>query len=142
MQYRVSGTEAYAPERVVREQIRPVSTAVARNRQKALTVNLGYVLFLAFISIATVFMCVYYIKLKATITAQHSENEKLEATLQRMRSENDALLENVNNMLDWNYIKDVAINEMGMKYATQDQIVWYNTDESGYIRQYAEVPSG
>ena len=134
MQYRVSGTEAYAPERVVREQVRPVSTAVARNRQKALTVNLGYVLFLAFISIATVFMCVYYIKLKATITAQHSENEKLEA--------NDALLENVNNMLDWNHIKDVAINEMGMKYATQDQIVWYNTDESGYIRQYAEVPSG
>ena len=63
MQYRVSGTEAYAPERVVREQVRPVSTAVARNRQKALTVNLGYVLFLAFISIATVFMCVYYIKL-------------------------------------------------------------------------------
>ena len=118
-----------------------MSDSVAKNREKALTVNFAYVVFLAVISVATVFMCVHYLQLKSTITAQISVNEKLESELISLRSENDALLENVNNTLDWNHIKDVAINKLGMKYATEEQIVWYNTDDSSYIRQYTEVPS-
>lgn len=153
MQYRVNGTEAYAPERAASlgrdaapyrrikgSRIGTSSAYVERNRRKALTVNFAYVVFLAVISVATVFMCVHYLQLKSTIKAQIEGNGKLESELVSLRSENDALLENVNNTLDWNHIKDVAINELGMKYATEDQIVWYNTNESGYIRQYAEVP--
>ena len=119
VRYRVEGTAAYAPERAVRESVR-VPAETGRRKKKN--------------------TCVHYVRLKATITAQLSENRKLEDTLVSVRSENDALLENVNNALDWNHIKDVAINEMGMKYATEEQIVWYNTDESCYIRQYAELP--
>ena len=111
-----------------------------RNRSRATSTGKVYVVFLALISLATVFMCVYYLRLKATITAQVSMNEQLESRLHTLRSENDALYENVNNEVDWNYIKDVAIGELGMKYATEDQIVWYNTDDSSYIRQYVEVP--
>ncbi len=98
-------------------------------------------IFLAMISLATVLMCVYYLRLKATITSQISMNEKLESQLVTLRSENDALYENVNNGVDWNYIRDRAIDELGMKYATEDQIVWYNTDDSSYIRQYVDVPN-
>ncbi|MBP3913200.1 MAG: hypothetical protein J6D14_02190 [Lachnospiraceae bacterium] len=98
-------------------------------------------MFLALISLLTVFMCVYYLRLKATILTQISDNEKLEAQLVSMRSENDALLENVNNSVDWEAVRDVAINKLGMKYATEDQIVWYNTDDSSYIKQYEDVPS-
>ena len=153
MQYRVNGTEAYAPERAASlgrdagayrikgSRTSAMSDSVAKNREKALTVNFAYVVFLAVISVATVFMCVHYLQLKSTITAQISVNEKLESELISLRSENDALLENVNNTLDWNHIKDVAINKLGMKYATEEQIVWYNTDDSSYIRQYTEVPS-
>ena len=106
MQYRVEGTAAYAPERALSRE-EEASSRIVRNREKARAVNLGFVIFLAFISIATVFMCVRYLRLKATITSQISANEKLESTLRQTRSENDALLENVNNALDWNYIKDV-----------------------------------
>ena len=133
VRYRVEGTAAYAPERAVRESVRVPAETGRRKKKNTL-------IFLALISSATVLMCVHYVRLKATITAQLSENRKLEDTLVSVRSENDALLENVNNALDWNHIKDVAINEMGMKYATEEQIVWYNTDESCYIRQYAELP--
>ena len=85
-------------------------------------------------------MCVRYLRLKETITAQISENEKLESMLVSLRSENDALLECISNEVDWNYIRDVAVNKLGMKYATEDQIVWYNTDDCCYVRQYLEVP--
>ena len=140
VRYRVEGTAAYAPERAVRESVRVPAETGRRKKKNTLMISPGYVIFLALISSATVLMCVHYVRLKATITAQLSENRKLEDTLMSVRSENDALLENVSNALDWNHIKDVAINEMGMKYATEEQIVWYNTDESCYIRQYAELP--
>ncbi len=142
MQYRVSGTTAYVPERLPpkRARIREVSSETRRNRAKASALNLYFVIFLTLVSIATVYTCVRYLQLKATLKAQITANEKLESTLVNLRSENDALLENVNNTQDWNHIKDVAINELGMKYATEDQIVWYNTDDCSYVRQYSDVP--
>ncbi len=142
MQYVVSGTSAYVPERVADEprRVRISGASIERNRAKAKKVTPAYVVFLAIISAATVFMCVHYLQQKSTIKAQIRANDKLESALVSLRSENDALLENVNNTLDWNHIKDVAINELGMKYATQEQIVWYNADESSYVRQYTEVP--
>lgn len=131
----------YAGERVNSRTGKRVSLAVRRNRKKALRMSRGYVIFLAFISIMTVLMCVQYLKLKETITSQMNRNEKLESELVSLRSENDALLENINSSVDWNAIKDTAINKLGMKYAEEGQIVWYNTDGRSYIRQYQDVPS-
>ena len=117
-----------------------VSLKTARNRQKALAVNRGFVLFLAIMSFLTVLMCVQYLRLKETITAQTRVNNSLMSELNNLRSENDALLENVTNSIEWDHVNDVAINEMHMKYATEDEVVWYNTESSGYVRQYLDVP--
>lgn len=145
VRYRVDGTAAYAPQpiRVRRKREaagRAESPEVARNRRKALIVNRAYVVFLALISIATVLMCVRYLRLKETITAQISRNENLESELVSLRSENDALLETISNEIDWAYIRDAAVNKLGMKYATKEQIVWYNTEDLYYVKQYQEVP--
>lgn len=117
-----------------------VSLKTARNRKKALSVNRTFVVFLAIMSFLTVLMCVQYLKLKETITAQTRVNNSLVSELNTLRSENDALLENVTNSVEWDQVKDVAINEMHMKYATEDEVVWYNTESSGYVRQYLAVP--
>ena len=143
VQYRVDGTAAYAPRTLTpKGRTAPdISADVRRNRTKALSTGRAYVVFLAVIAVATVFMCVRYLQLKSTITAQVAANEKLESRLVSLRSENDALLENVNNGVDWNHIKDVAIDKLGMKYATEDQIVWYNSDDSYFVTQYCDVPA-
>ncbi len=117
-----------------------VSLKTARNRRKALAVSRGFVLFLAIMSCLTVLMCVQYLRLKETITAQTRVNNSLMSELNTLKSENDALLENVTNSIEWDHVKDVAINEMHMKYATEDEVVWYNTESSGYVRQYLDVP--
>lgn len=118
-----------------------VSREVARNRRKAKSMSRGYCLFLAVITVATVLMCVQYLQLKETITAQNTVRESLETQLMSLRSENDALYENVMNNVDWEYIRDVAINKLGMKYAAEDQVVWYNTEDDYYVRQYRDVTS-
>ncbi len=118
-----------------------VSVRTKKNRTKALEVDRTYVMFLAVMCLLTVFVCVRYLQLKEIITTQTRTNTKLTAELDTLRNENDALLENVTNEIDLNYIRDVAMNELGMKYATEDQIVWYTTEDREYVHQFEDVPS-
>ena len=36
-------------------------------------------------------------------------------------------------------IKKQAMDELGMQYAKEDQIVTYNSEEGNYVRQYIEI---
>ena len=48
-------------------------------------------------------------------------------------------LKQINRYLE--FVRDMAINQLGMKYATEDQIIWYsNNTTNSYVRQYQEVP--
>ena len=118
-----------------------VSVRTKRNRTKALEVDRTYVMFLAVMCLLTVFVCVRYLQLKEIITTQIRTNTKLTAELDTLKNENDALLENVTNEIDLDHIRDVAINELGMKYATEDQIVWYTTEDREYVHQFEDVPA-
>ncbi len=158
--YRVEGTSARVPEyssgtgsaKAVRSTASGQTKRAAyaadkrrsagRARTNARNMTAGFVAFLAVMICITMAACIQYLNLKEIITTQTNQNERLASELSTLKSENDALLENVNNSIDWNYIKETAINDLGMKYATEDQIVWYNTDGNRYIRQYEEVPSG
>ena len=46
----------------------------------------------------------------------------------------------INTAVDLDVIKEKAINELGMFYATQDQIVYYSVDKTDYMNQYNEIP--
>ena len=46
----------------------------------------------------------------------------------------------ITTSVDLNAIKDAAINRLGMKYASQDQIVYYSVDKSNYMDQYDDIP--
>lgn len=119
-----------------------VSARTKKNRSKALAMNRTFVLFLTLISIATVFMCVQFLRLKWTIRQQLRGNAALETELVTMRAENDALYADIMNSVDLTEIREIAVDRYGMNYATQDQIVWYNTMGNGYVRQYQDVPAG
>lgn len=138
-----AGAAALAAGRTVTSPAREkaVSVRTKRNRTKALEVDRTYVMFLAVMCLLTVFVCVRYLQLKEIITTQTRTNTRLTAELDTLRNENDALLENVTNEIDLDHIRDVAINELGMKYATEDQIVWYTTEDREYVHQFEDVPA-
>lgn len=120
--------------------LEPVRTRRRAGRAERSIVNAWYVLFLSVVCIATVLMCVKFLQLKETATAMKESNENLKTELSHMVSENDARYEKVTNDIDWDYVRDVAINKLNMKYADKDQIIWYNSADEGYIRQYGDVP--
>ena len=131
------------PEReVLRQPQKKTSARVRENRRRALAVDRGYVGFLMIMSAICVGMCIYYLQLCSLATSQLETNSKLESELTTLKSENDALYENITNSVDLSAVREYAMNELGMKYADEDQIIWYNTEGSEYVRQYQEVPSG
>ena len=115
------------------------SIVKAKRRRKTVS-NQIYLIFLSFMTLITVFLCVQFLRFKAIITQQNMENNQLELQLSQMKSENDALEDGVYLSLDLNALREKAEKNLGMHLPTQDQIVWYEADDSSYIHQYTDVP--
>lgn len=122
------------------QKSRKTSRETRKNRERALQMNLGYVLFLAAAGIATVFMCVNYLKLQAENTKLRHEVTSLEVSLDEAKLENDADYNRIMANVDMEHVKDVAMNKLGMDHAKKGQIVTYSGIDSDYVRQYTDVP--
>ena len=99
-------------------------------------------LFLVIISIATVLMCISFLRMKQTLAAQADVNGALSSQLMELRTENDALYADIARSMDLAQVREIAVTKYGMKYATEDQLVWYTAHDAGFVRQYRDVPEG
>lgn len=118
-----------------------VSPATQRNRERALQMNLAYVIFLTAAAVITVFVCVNFLQLRARNTILQEEVASLEAELDSAILENDSEYNRVMNSVDLEHVKEVAINELGMQLATASQVVTYSVEDGDYVRQYSEIPA-
>ena len=105
-----------------------VNRRTQRNREKAMAMNKGFVLFLTAVSIAV-------------FTASMKNVANLESELAQLREDNDAYYSQVTFDVDISEIKKKAIGELGMKYPSEDQIQTYVTEGNSYVRQYQDVDS-
>ena len=58
-----------------------------------------------------------------------------------MRTINSALENRISTLVDLDYIYQVATEELGMTYASDDQVIYYDKSESEYVRQYEDIPT-
>ena len=123
-----------------RAQKKPVSQAAKRNRQKATSTSLGFMFFLAAVCVAIVFACVSYLQLKSELTGKAKTLATLESEYSQLKADNDAYYSQVSSSADIEKIKAIAIKRLGMKYATEEQIITYETERSSYLKQYQDVP--
>ena len=121
-------------------RVRTKKRTRVRRRLRAFGMTKAMMIGIAFLSVIVVASCVFYLKQRETLTHEVRQNEKLASSLTTLKSENDALYESVMGSIDWGKVRDTAINKLGMKYATDDQIIWYNTEGNSYIRQYQKIP--
>lgn len=132
----------YAPAgRPERKQNPKTSLATKKNRERALQMNLGYVLFLTAAAVVTVFMCVNYLQLQAKGTKLQKEVTALETQLDAAILENDSDYNRIMTSIDLEHIKDVAMNDLGMIYAKKTQIITYESQNGDYVRQYSDIPT-
>lgn len=144
----IEGNVVRKPERVNavpqrrQEEIKPsVSKKTRKNREKAQQINFAYVLFLLAAAVATLFVCVKFLQLQAESTTRRKAVASLESQLSTLKMENDAAYEEAVSSVDLERVKDIAVNELGMVYADQGQIITYDSQDSDYVRQYESVPT-
>ncbi len=133
-------TRKKAAARKTENRARAVSRETIRNRQKAANMGRGFVIFLAVISAAVLFVCVNYLQLRAEVTGRIKNVAVLESELSELRAENDAYESQVNSGTDLNRIKKIAIGRLGMNYPRDDQKKTYSMSNNSYVRQYQDVP--
>lgn len=117
-----------------------VSHTVRRNQEKALHMDLPYVIALTIAAICALYICVNYLHVQSSITARIHNIEILDKQLETLKSENDALETRINTSIDLDYIYKVATEELGMVYANKNQVILYDKTESEYVRQYEDIP--
>ncbi len=127
-------------QREAQHRRRSRQLAAQRNRQRALYMSKGYVAFLTLCVGISVFSAFTYVRLQADVTAKMRKIATLESQIADLKADNDARYNSVTTSVDLNYIKDVAINELGMSYATEDQIVYFSVENNNFMDQYSDIP--
>ena len=90
--------------------------------------------------VITCFMLVGYVALQTNVTTRMNHIAELETELSTMKADNKAAESRIATTTNLTEIKDKAINELGMVYATSNQIVYYSVDGSDYMSQYQDIP--
>lgn len=111
---------------------------VRKNREKAHHMSAGYVLFLATALMTAAFILVNYIQLQAELTGLNRTVAAKESELNSLKVENDEAYNRIINSIDLEEIRRIAMQELGMIYAKEGQVIIYENEISDYMRRVAE----
>ena len=105
--------------REMQQPVRKENRAVRKNRDRALYMNLPYVLFLSMALLVTGVMLIGYLQAQSNLTVSVKRVATLESQL--------------------NEVKRIAVEELGMTYAKEGQVVIVSGEGSDYVRQLAKM---
>lgn len=120
--------------------VRKSAHNVRRNRERALYMNVGYVLFLVGAMIAAAVILTGYLRLQSDITNSIKHISQMESRLNELKLENDENYSRITSSINLEEVKRVAIQELGMRYAEEGQIITFDGEGSDYVRQTGELP--
>lgn len=130
------------PTRRVAPQERPqIKRKVSVQTKKTLAFSGGYMLFMTTMVCLVVASCFLMLYMNTKISAQQNNISALEAELEKIEDDNAAHRIRLNNMYTLDDIYNVATNELGMVYAKKGQIIYYDSANEDYVKQYQDVPS-
>lgn len=84
-------------------------------------------------------LCINYIQLQTDIRVRLNNINSMEAELANLISENNVLEKQVSSYIDLDEVYDIATKELGMRYPTNNQIVYYESTNPEYVRQYGAI---
>lgn len=127
-------------EREKREEALRRQRITDRRRVAALRKNRLLTGYMIVAVILTCTMLVGYVSLQTNVSTRMNHVAELENELSKVNADNKAAESRIATTTNLSEIKDKAINDLGMVYATSNQIVYYNVDGSDYMSQYHDIP--
>ena len=120
-------------------EVKQLSHSTRKNREKALYMNLGYVLFLIAALASAAIILISYIRIQSDIIISVRNIASMERELNDLRLSNDEDYARAVSSVDLEEIRRVAIGELGMRYAKEGQIINVSGEGTDYVRQLAEI---
>lgn len=97
-------------------------------------------LFLSVMLSILIFSVSYYLSLQASISDSSKNIARMEKELNELKLDNDENYSRITSGVNLDEIRKIAIQELGMQYADEEQIVSFNGEGSDYFRQTGEIP--
>ena len=84
-------------------------------------------------------MGIHYVMLMSNVTAAKNSVTSLENQIKTLKAQNDQREVEVHSTINLDEVKYIAITELGMKYASEDQIITYENRSDDYVHQVSEI---
>lgn len=127
-------------EREKEEELRRKKRIARRNQERALRMSRSYVVFLTMAVAVFGVFAGSYIKVQSDVTARMKNIAALESQIADLKAENDEAFKRISNSVDLGSVRDRAMEELGMTYAKESQIIYYSVGDDDYMNQYGEIP--
>lgn len=108
---------------------------VSRTRRMNFAATLGLCVLVA----AMMVILFLYIGLQSAVTQTNQKITELESEIADKKAANDEMINEINESIDLDKIREYAMKELGMRYATESQIVYYNGTEEDSVHQIGEI---
>ena len=116
-----------------------IRLAARKSREQAVQMNFRFVMFMGSLIFLMTICLIGYIKLKSDISESNKEISSLETELTELRATNNEVYNELTGNIDLEAIREIAIEEFGMQYADQDQIVVYSESKGDSVHQIADL---
>lgn len=121
---------------------RVLTTAEPRRirKQEKATLSIPYCVFLTVACVLTLLLGAYYLQQQALATSSQKQIASLESQLAELRKTNADELNRIETSVNLEEIREIALNELGMIYASEENVVLYENTRQNYVSQYNDIP--
>jgi len=113
---------------------------IKRNRRREQSLSTGYSAYLLAVSIMVVAICIFYLQLQSDNMRRANHVVSLRHQLTEITEINNTAYQSVVRSIDLDYIRVIAIQELGMVTATSDLVIEYQNPSSSYVTMHNEIP--
>lgn len=104
------------------------------------SLSVPYCLFLVVVCGLTVALLGHYLELQAESNQYQRQISQKKGELDDLKDENRDEMKRIEASIDLEEIKNIALNELHMVYATEENIILYKNTSHNYVSQYEEIP--
>ena len=124
-----------------KEAQKQADSQVQKNRSRALDMNPQYVIFLICAAICAVLVCVSYMRMQFEVVSRSENITSLQRELADLTEQNDTAYHAVFDSVNLEEIRDKAVNDLGMVFASKGCVIEYNSPTGEYVKQHSDIPS-
>lgn len=122
------------------QQPKRTSSQVVRNRNRARSISPAYAVFLAAAAICAVLICMMYLSLQSDVMRRSENVAAMQEELADLTEANDTLYNSAADSVNLETVREKAMKEMGMVYASEGTVIEYKSPSGDYVKQYSDIP--